>query len=214
VIRAYNFPESKVRVLYLGIDLHRFDAARVPIVRGQRSRIGYVGRIVNAHKGVDYLPLVARVLLDMGREAIEFVVVGDGPDRSVVETLCEQLNVAHVFSFLGWRADVQDLMSSFDVLVIPSRFESFGLVALEALAMGVMVVGFEVNGLIEAVGRCPAAQLVPPGNVVAMAQAIGATVDALARRSMTGRAYVEEYFSNQRMTLDMQRVYREYAEPA
>ncbi len=145
---AYGLLAPKVQLLYLGIDLQRFDNIHRDRKRSMPMRVGYVGRIINSLKGVDYLPLVARILCDMGCESVEFVIVGDGPDRPIVETLCREFQVSHMFLFMGWRSDVQDLLASFDVVIIPSRFEPFGLVALESLAMNVKVIGFEVDGLL------------------------------------------------------------------
>lgn len=210
VRRAYQFAESRVQVLYLGIDLRRFMPVSDLMVNETGHRIGFVGRISNDHKGTDYLPRVARVLLDLGCQDIEFVVVGDGPDRSAVEFLCEQMRVSHLFTFLGFRSDVPSLVNTFDVLLMPSRFEPFGLSALEALAIGVRVVGFDVGGLREAVGECDAALLVPPGDVEAMAQAVAYILNLPQIRSQSSRAYVEARFSNQRMALDLQQVYREH----
>jgi glycosyltransferase involved in cell wall biosynthesis len=211
VRRAYQLSESKIQVLYLGIDLQRFASVGNLATGRRRLRIGFVGRLLNMHKGTDYLPRVARLLSDMGYHDTEFVVVGDGPDRLAVESLCRQMKVTHLFRFLGFRSDVQSLLSTFDVMLVPSRFESFGLSALEALAMGVRVVGFDVGGLSEAVGECDAAYLVSPGDVEAMAQAIADILDLPHIRSRSSRTYVEARFSSQRMASDVQQVYREYA---
>jgi len=211
VEHAYGISESKIQVVYLGIDLQRFAPANDLTTNGRRHRVGFVGRILNKHKGTDYLPYVAQILCKKGYKDIEFVIVGDGPDRLVVESLCKQTGTDHLFTFLGFHPDVQSLLGTFDILLIPSRFESFGLSALEAVAMGVRVVAFDVGGLREAVGECDAACLVPPGNVEAMAQAIADILDSPRTRSRSARAYVEAHFSNQRMASDLQRVYREYA---
>ncbi len=205
---AYGLLAPKVQLLYLGIDLQRFDNIHRDRKRSMPMRVGYVGRIINSLKGVDYLPLVARILCDMGCESVEFVIVGDGPDRPIVETLCREFQVSHMFLFMGWRSDVQDLLASFDVVIIPSRFESFGLVALESLAMNVKVIGFEVDGLSEAVGNCSAARLVPAGDVEGIAKLIVTEVTNLEQLpDSKGREFVEEHFSSQRMARDIERVY-------
>jgi len=114
-VRVYGLPESRIQVLYLGIDLQRFAPATRVIAERSRHRVGFLGRILNYHKGTDLLARVARALIDMGRQDIEFVVLGDGPDRSAVESLCEQMRVSHLFTFLGFRPDVESLLNAFDV---------------------------------------------------------------------------------------------------
>ncbi len=210
VRQAYSYPESRIRVRYPGIDLQQFISTKDLNVSNARKRIGYVGRILNKHKGTDYLPRVARALLDLGHTNIEFVLAGDGPDRQEVESLCELLNVSHLFTFLGFCSDVSSVMDTFDVLLVPSRYESFGRSALEALAMGVRVVGFDEGGLDEAVGECDGAQLVPAGDVNAMARAVASILDLPQTRSRSSRAYVDEKFSLKRMASDLHQDYREY----
>ena len=207
---AYKFPESKIQVLYPGIDLNSFELSTTPIKKGINRRIGFVGRLSNAQKGADYLPRIARLLLDKGIDNVEFVIVGDGPDRIATETLCERLNVSHLFTFLGWRLNIQSIITSFDVLVVPSRFEAFGLSALEALAMGVNVVGFDVGGLREVIGDSSEAILVTPGDIYAMTKAVISTLDRSQEYPQYGRNYVREHFSNKRMVAELQHVYQEY----
>lgn len=110
VLRAYRLPESKIEVLYLGIDLRRFTPTAGMLRQRSRHRIGFVGRVSRRDKGADHLPPVAHALVDMGRSDIEFVVVGDGPDRPAVESLCERMKASHLFSFLGFRSDVESLL--------------------------------------------------------------------------------------------------------
>jgi len=207
---TYKFPESKIQVLYPGIDLDRFQLKANLNSKETNRRIGFVGRLLNKHKGADYLPHIARELLKRGIDDVELVIVGDGPDRLDLEMLCERLSVSHLFIFMGWRSDVQSIISSFDMLIVPSRFEAFGLSALEALAMGVKVVGFDVGGLREAVGDNSEAILVTPGDVDAMVKAIVSILDMPREQSRGGRDYVIKNFSNKRMASELQRVYQEY----
>lgn len=207
VHKVYNYPISKIAVLYLGINLKKFKfKATAPFTLGKR-RIGYAGRIYNIQKGVDFIPHIARELLARGMRDIEFVVIGDGPDRKEVESLCQDLGVYHLFHFLGFCPDIESILPSLDVLLIPSRYEPFGLTALEALAVGVPVVGFDVRGLNEAVGDCQNAVLVQPGDLHAMIEAVEYFLNNPRIYSALGRRYVEEHYSNERMAADMQRVY-------
>ena len=207
VHQAYKFPIAKIKVLYLGINLQQFKLKLTHSSTMVTRRIGYVGRISNSHKGVDFIPHVARGLLDRGVQDIEFIIIGDGPDRKKVETLCCKLGVSHLFSFIGFRQDIETILPTLDVLLMPSRFEPFGLSALEALAVGVPVVGFDVDGLNEAVGNCQNSILVPLGDVNAIVGAVVFFLNSSESYSVAGRRYVEKHFSNQRMALDMQHIY-------
>ncbi len=79
------------------------------------------------------------------------VMVGDGPERSNAEWLARHLGLEKKVHFLGKRENIEDLLSSADVLLLPSENESFGLVALEAMACEVPVVVSRVGGLPEVI---------------------------------------------------------------
>ena len=74
--------------------------------------------------------------------------------------------------FLGYRADVEVIYAALDVMVMPSRHEGFGLAFVEAMAMGVPVVGTRVVGSVDAVQDGITGLLVPPDDPAALAAAI------------------------------------------
>ena len=130
-----------------GVDLDRFAAPW----RGGGGILA-VGRRVR-QKGFD-------VLVSALPETASARVVGDGP-----------ISPAHPrVTWLGLRDDVPALLSEADVLVVPSRWEGFGLVALEGMAAGVPVIASDVGGLGQLVGD--AGVLVPPGDEQALRAAM------------------------------------------
>ena len=74
-------------------------------------------------------------------------MVGDGPQREVAEYLCRDLGCSDDVKFLGKTQDVSRLLAISDLFVLPSEKESFGLVALEAMAAGIPVVSSNTGGL-------------------------------------------------------------------
>lgn len=79
------------------------------------------------------------------------VFAGDGPERSMAEKYCRENGLMDKVMFLGKLDNVPDLMGCTDVLLLPSEFESFGLVALEAMSCEVPVVATNVGGIPEVV---------------------------------------------------------------
>ena len=77
------------------------------------------------------------------------LLVGDGPERDSMEDLCRKLKIDNSVKFLGKTKDIQTLMSISDVFILPSEKESFGLVALEAMASGIPVISSNAGGLSE-----------------------------------------------------------------
>lgn len=79
----------------------------------------------------------------------KLLFVGDGPERSYIESLSRQSEARKDVVFLGRQEEVEDIMAISDLFLLPSEYESFGLVALEAMAAGVPVISTNVGGLPE-----------------------------------------------------------------
>ena len=99
------------------------------------------------------------------------VMVGDGPDRVDAEAEARRLGVGDSVFFLGKLESVAPLLASADLFLLPTASESFGLSALEALAMGVPVVGANSGGLPEVVRNGETGTLCAVGDVDGMARA-------------------------------------------
>lgn len=97
------------------------------------------------------------------------VFIGDGPERAAVTELASSLGILEDIVFLGKLESVAELISCADLFLLPSEQESFGLVALEALASGVPVVGTGGSGLAEVVDDGVTGFLHPVGAVEEMA---------------------------------------------
>ncbi len=97
------------------------------------------------------------------------VLVGDGPEYSRTRELVEKLGLAEVVRYVGVVDDVAPVLKAADLLLLPSETESFGLVALEAMASGVPVVASNVGGLPEVVEHGVTGFLAPVGDIESMA---------------------------------------------
>lgn len=94
----------------------------------------------------DVLGVFASVLKEM---PAKLIFVGDGPEKSNIEQLSRQMNLHHDIVNLGKITDPKEILSVADLFVLPSETESFGLAALEAMAMKVPVISTNSGGLPE-----------------------------------------------------------------
>ncbi|HVT18471.1 MAG TPA: glycosyltransferase family 4 protein [Thermoanaerobaculia bacterium] len=121
-----------------------------------RSRdLVFVGRLVS-DKGADLLIAALGRLAGAGLRP-HLTVVGDGPELSALRAQAEEAGLTAQVDFAGTRtgADLVRLLNGHRILVVPSRYhEPFGIVALEAIACGCVVVGSAGGGLPEAIGAC------------------------------------------------------------
>jgi glycosyltransferase involved in cell wall biosynthesis len=169
------------------------DAARAALgLAPDALVVGGVGRL-HHQKGWDILGRAAE-LVATRVPAARFVLVGEGPLRRRLETSFPAL------SFAGYHEEANRLAAAFDVVAAPSRYDAFGLAPVEAMAAGVPVVAAAVDALPEVVG--PAAVLVPPEDVSALAAALVDLLQDPGRRRELGRtaqAWARERFSADRM---------------
>ena len=70
----------------------------------------------------------------------KLLFVGDGPERTFIERLARECSAHHDIRFLGRQEQMEDILAITDLFILPSEYESFGLVALEAMASSVPVV--------------------------------------------------------------------------
>jgi glycosyltransferase involved in cell wall biosynthesis len=131
----------------------------------------------------------------------KLLLVGEGPLRNELERLAVELGIADRVVFAGGRDDVARVLRAMDVVTLCSTTECFPMAVLEAMAATRPVVCTEVGGIPEAVAEGETGHLVPPGDPVALADALRSLLRDPARaRAMgaAGRARLDEAFSLER----------------
>lgn len=109
------------------------------------------------------------------------VFVGEGPDLFKVNSRIKELGLSHRVHFLGKQDDVAQVISMADVLLLPSEKESFGLVALEAMACGVPTVASNIGGIPELISHGETGYLAPVGDIDLMSEY---TIKLLSNREL------------------------------
>lgn len=210
LVRAAGAPRSRITVVHNGIEASETatGASALPRRDGE-VLIGYFGRL-SPEKGVPGL-LEALALLAPRCPQARTVIVGDGPDRALLEAMAVQLGIADRVQFLGFRADARQLMAQVDLVAHVPVYEGFGIVVLEAMAAGRPVVGNDApGGVSEIVVHADTGLIVPAGSAACLARALAYLVESpheRARLGQNGRARQERHFSARGMVERIEEAY-------
>lgn len=208
---------QKIHTIHYGLDpasVHAPPDARTRLrqelgLPADAPLVGSVCRLIE-QKGLDNaLDGFAQVAAEF--PAAHYAIAGDGPLRGALEAQAARLGVADRVHFLGWRADAPAIFAALDVLLAPSRWEGFGLVFLEAMALGVPVISTRVSAIPEVIADGETGWLVPPDDPAAIAGALRAALadpDERCRRGEAGRARLESQFTVDAMVERTLAVYR------
>ena len=142
---------------------------------------------------------------------VRCVITGDGSQRPLLEAQIKRAGLAGTVHFTGFRPDAPAIIAAGDVFVMPSLAEPFGLVLLEAMALGKPIVATRVGGPTEIVVDRETGLLAPPAAPPALAAAIVALLRDPKRRAAMGRRGRERYerrFTADRMAREIVAVYR------
>lgn len=167
-------PEAVVQTIPNGVEDLAFSVEASP-----PKHLLFVGRLDIGHKGGDFLlNILARVVSISRGRVPPLVIVGDGPDRIAMESLAKHLGLSHLVKFRGRVEGLHKyrLMAEAYAVLMPSRYETFGMVAIESQAVGIPLVTFDVGPLREVVGE-NGAHLIRPYDLDAFAREVHRLID-------------------------------------
>lgn len=157
LIHTAGLAENSIVVVTNFTDFSQFDCAlydrnKVRSALGvdeHKIVVGFMGRLAS-YKGADLLIKAAAILCRRNRKFC-FVVAGDGPERKRLEKLANRLGLQEKIIFTGLCKKPAEVIRAFDIAVIPSRYEAFGITAVEFMRMKVPIIASQVGGLVELV---------------------------------------------------------------
>lgn len=169
---------EQVEVIPLGLDLDRFlraaqgqdDLRAALCIPPDVSLLGIVGRLAPIKDHPTLFQALAH--LDAGDQVPHVVVIGDGERREELRRLAQSLDLAPRIHFLGWRNDLEAILSELDVVICCSRNEGTPVALIEAMAAGVPALSTDVGGVSDLIVHGETGWLVPPGDPLALARAI------------------------------------------
>ena len=160
----------------------------------------FSGRL-ETQKGLVFL-LQAWAALVARRPLARLVLLGDGPLHQELVRSAASLGIADSVLFAGWRDDAAALLVAADLFCLPSLWEAFGYVLLEAMAAGVPILASRVGGIPEVLAEGEFGRLCPPGDAPALAAGIAAALnerEALAAVAEKAKAHLHAQHDVMRM---------------
>lgn len=143
--------EGEIEVIHNFVDLKRFNRGNVDHFKkaiapdGERILV-HMSNFRKVKRVDDVIKIFHKVRQQMPSKLL---LIGDGPERRNMETLSRELHLCDHIRFLGKQDAVEDLLSLADLFLLPSKKESFGLAALEAMACQVPVISTDTGGIPE-----------------------------------------------------------------
>lgn len=186
---------KKIRVIYNAIE------KQVPTMEKSKIRkelgmgetdyiVGMVGRISYEKNLQTMVVAVSEALGTI--ENLKLLIVGDGPEREKVEHLAEKLGISDKVVFTGFRRDIANMMHAMDVFVIPSLYESFGNVTVEAMYSKTPVITSRSGGIPEVIQNGVNGLTATAGNVKEWRDAIIYSANNTEHmKALAERAYLD-----------------------
>ena len=218
ILKHYNLPEGRVKVVYNGVDLHRFNPSNAKYFRGelrQKLKISdeevmilFVGSGFE-RKGLEYLIKSAQYIK---QKNWRLVLVGKGKWKRYLNFTSKENRVK--ITHLEPVDEIEKIYAAADFFVLPSIYEPFGNANLEALASGLPIITSRNCGVAEIVTpQKEGVILEEPSDSKAMAKAIDYLMGSKNREPMKKSArLLAEKFTQERNALEMVQVYKELIE--
>lgn len=186
---------SKTFVIHNAVNIQQYSDSgniREELFPDSDYLLGFVG-VLHPIKGIDVL---LKALAQIRRVIPHCHLVIVGPEKfpgeeDKLRDLCQQLGLNHMVRFLGYRADVPEVMASFDCLIVPSLHEPFGYVCIEAGAVGTPVIASKVGGIPEIIRDGVDGYLVPASEPDILAERILHILSHPPLREQLGRNFQE-----------------------
>jgi glycosyltransferase involved in cell wall biosynthesis len=168
-LNRYGLSKTKKQVVYNGIVINSNSVK--PTIGKSEIVIGTVGRLASV-KRIDRLIEAFSNVKDLTNFKLQ--IIGDGPLRNTLEALVIERGISSKVEFEGFRTNLNDYFENWDLVVIPSSGEAFGLVVLEAYNCGTPVAVFnDGGGMIEIVQKCD------PGLIVSSIDELVSLIESL-----------------------------------
>jgi len=212
-------PEGKRRLIKNGVDIRSLIHSEELGQRKEDLRVKFklsppvIGTVARLHrqKGILYLLRAAKEIHGRHPEAT-IVVVGGGPLEESLRRQAAKLELGRNFLMLGERTDAREILSLFDIFVLPSLWEGLPLVLIEAAALGKPMIATDIDGVREVIRNGENGILVPPRDPAKLAESVIRLIEDPSLASKLGvnaEKEIPHLFPLSRMVEKTQQLYLE-----
>lgn len=213
-MKRFKVPVSKTSFIRNGVDLMEIDAAlaNLPEDKGPNTDsriIGFIGQMI-PRKGIPDLIEVFDQLYHQ-EPGLRLQLLGDGSQRQELERQAAELSSVNAVEFLGFRSDRLALLSKFSLFVMTSSLEGIPRCMMEAMAVGVPVVAYDIPGVDQLVEHGKTGLLAPFGDKAALAACCKKVLgdpELAATLSRNAREMVNVRYSAARMASEYENLFR------
>lgn len=206
--------QKKLSVIYTGIDTKKFSPSPKIDLRATLGLtqdtiiIGIVAVLRSAKRHRDLIEAFANIYDDKN---IALIIIGSGPQEANISKLIIEKDLTNKIFMLGHREDIEKLLPSLDIFVLPSNMEALGTAILEASACGVPCIGSRVGGIPECIQDKTSGFLFEKENIKELTHMLQILIENEELRKQLGsnaRTFVEKYFSVSKMTQETESLYK------
>jgi glycosyltransferase involved in cell wall biosynthesis len=213
-MRKIGIPMDKIHLIRNGVDLEELEAVR-NVTREHRQlsdakSIGYVGQMAYRKNLGDLLR--AFDLLYHDHKNVHLILIGDGPIRQELEDRTKSMGLTNQVKFLGYRTDRLRIIKGLDLFCMTSSLEGIPRCMMEAMALEVPVVAFNIPGVNKLIIQGKTGLMAPFGNVKELKQCIERVLfdgNFSKEIAFNGRNHVIKNFSAQLMADEYTHLYQE-----
>tara|TARA_E500000178_G_scaffold353056_1_gene417994 strand:+ start:533 stop:1624 length:1092 start_codon:yes stop_codon:yes gene_type:complete len=142
----YNFNKKKLIIIYNGVRIFDFHNESAQLEKKNNELFFLsVGSLTNQKGYIPFLDIIKQV------ESIfdKYYIVGSGPLKKNIQKKIKKLNLTNKIKIINFTPNIENYYRKADLLIIPSKWEGFGLVAVEGLSVGLPIIANNVDGLNE-----------------------------------------------------------------
>lgn len=210
----FEIPESQVSVIHNAVKPFEGVVQKISTLDIEKKEghilIGNIGRL-SEQKGMNYF-IDAAEIVTRNHPEVRFVIVGDGELKDQLHERVKSKHLQDVFLFLGYRNDIQNVISQLDFVVLSSLWEGLPLTPIEAYSVGKTVIGTAVDGTQEIIRNGIDGYLIEPRSAAQIAQKIENLLDQPKIRKKMELQAVQRYqneFSFEKLKQSYLKLYKE-----